>query len=318
MIGVKKVLFTGSLMTAALFGAPSESKAIFHWFRGGGCCGTPAPVAVAPVVTPTVAAVPSCDPCQQTVAYVPQTAYRVQYVSTPVTTYRPISSCGPCGQSTTAFMPVTTFQTQAQMVPYTSYRLVYPTPAVATTSFYTPVTASYATAAAPAASSCCGGAAAAAPATYQSSYAPPATTTYSAPTTTYSAPAATPTYAAPQANAYTPPAQPSTTYAQQPAAAAPPQTYAPAPQPAQPQAAPPQTLPQTSPSDQQSLKPVPDPQTNAPAPSAAGPALTYPARTTLNNVDDRWASAPAAPTFQTVSARVNAPVADDGGWRPSR
>lgn len=309
MGALKRVMWTSSLAAASLCLAPSESKAIFHWFKS--CCGTPAPVAVAPVVTPTVAAVPSCDPCQQTVAYVPQTTYRVQYVATPVQTFRPVTSCSPCGGTTTAFMPVTTMQTQAQMVPTTSYRLVYPTTAVAATSYYTPVTASYATAA-PAASSCCGG-----------------TTT----TAAYAAPAATTTYSVAQPGV-TYQQQPATTYPQQyqqpysqqpaPAATTPPSTYAngngqPTLQsiPPQQQQQQQQQYKQPSPSDgqqQPTPAPIPDAGPNG-NPTSSGPSLSYPAHTTQYVTPDRWASAVARPAVHTVSAR--API-DDGGWRPAR
>lgn len=308
MGGLKRVMMTSSLAVASLCLAPGESKAIFHWFRG--CCGTQPAVAVAPVVAPAVAAVPSCNPCQQTVAYVPQTTYRVQYVSTPVTTFRPVSACGPCGTATTAFMPVTTMQTQAQVVPTTSFRLVYPTPAVATTSFYTPVTANYAVAA-PAASSCCSG-------TTTAAYVAPAQTVVqqqvAQPAVTYQQAAPQPVY---QQQSPTMSAQPPQTYAngnQQPTLqSAPPQQPQ---QYEQQQPAAPQQ--QQSPSDYQQYRPIPDPSINSPAnPTSTGPTLNSPARTTLQGADDRWASAQASPTFQTVSARSSAPV-DDGGWRPAR
>ncbi|OHB68169.1 MAG: hypothetical protein A2V70_19685 [Planctomycetes bacterium RBG_13_63_9] len=60
----------------------------------------------------------------------PETCYRTAYRSVPVTTYRPVSSCGLCdlfccSPPTTTYRPVTSWTYQAYMVPYTTYRLVY-------------------------------------------------------------------------------------------------------------------------------------------------------------------------------------------------
>lgn len=89
---------------------------------------------------PTTALSPVCNPCaqQMTCNYVPQTSYRVQYVSVPVTTYRPLMTCDPCGCQTTCMRPETTYVQRAQYVPYTSYKMVYTMarPACATTTYY--------------------------------------------------------------------------------------------------------------------------------------------------------------------------------------
>jgi hypothetical protein len=280
-------------VAVAFCSLPGESQAIFHWF--GACCGRAAPVAVAPVtVAPAVAATPSCDPCAQTVAYVPTTAYRVQYVSTPVVTYRPVTACAPCTGLTTSYMPVTAYQTTAQYVPYTTYRITYPAAVpVATTSYYAPATV---TAAAPA---CC------APASYSASYpAAPATTTYAAPVT----PA--PTYT-PAPSSQTPQPTPATPEQQ-------PRTYAPNDntQPQQQQ--------QQAPAEQERLRPIPDPQTDNSNPNTSGPALMPPAsRMTGSLGDDRWATTPAGRAPRAVVARLisndtTRPAVDDGGWRPAR
>ncbi len=117
--------------------------------------------------SPAVVAQPACAP--QVVNYVPQTCYRTQYCSVPVTTYRPQTAFDPCTNCPVSCMrPVTTYVTQARMVPYTTYRLQYSNPcntcaAPATTTYYAPQTV-----------------------------APAATTTYmptTVPTTTYAAPA---------------------------------------------------------------------------------------------------------------------------------
>ena len=102
---LRRFLIAGAVGTGFLV-QPNESQAIFHWFKS--CC-QPAVPCAAPV---------------QVAQYVPTTAYRTQYVNVPVTTMRPISSCGPCGQQV-SYMPVTTMTTQAQLVPYTTYRIVY-------------------------------------------------------------------------------------------------------------------------------------------------------------------------------------------------
>ncbi|MGD9646071.1 MAG: hypothetical protein AB7U73_10180 [Pirellulales bacterium] len=178
---------------AALVGAPTESKAIFHWFKS--CC-KPAPV---------VAATPSCAPVPQMVTYVPQTAYRAQYVNVPVTAYQPVTSCSPCGGQTTYMQPVTTYRPQVQMVPYTTYRLVYSSlvaPAPATTTYYAPAvttavptTAAYAAPAAPVAPAKPCGCGAGAPAVAATTYAPAAA---AAP-----APASSTTYYAPSGSTIT-------------------------------------------------------------------------------------------------------------------
>lgn len=134
-----------------------------------------------------------CNPCGQqlTCNYVPQTCYRVQYVSVPVTTYHPVVSCDPCSGCQTVCMKPTTCLTQrAQYVPYTTYRLVYsvsqPACAPATTSYYAPSVA------APGVSSGC-----------SSCGTGVATTSYYSPSAAVAAPAAsTPAYAYPSGAGY--------------------------------------------------------------------------------------------------------------------
>lgn len=129
--------FRGVLVAVAsaglLFTTPAPSYAIFHWFRRACGCGSE-PVALsapvvetAPVVAPTV------------VNYVPQTCYRTQYVTVPVTTYRPFVTRDACtGCPVTAMRPTMTYVQQARRVPYTTYRAVVTSaPAVATS--YSPV-----------------------------------------------------------------------------------------------------------------------------------------------------------------------------------
>ena len=99
---------------AMLLALPGESHAgLCDWFK---CKSCQKPAAVA------------CNPCAQaqTVSYVPQTSYRCQSVTVPVTSYQPVVSSDPCsGCPVTSYKPVTSFVQQTRMVPFTSYRLVY-------------------------------------------------------------------------------------------------------------------------------------------------------------------------------------------------
>lgn len=118
----KKLRSATAVATAAatLFAAPAQSHAIFDWL---GCkCGKPAPMA-APVIEAAPVAAPTV------VNYVPQTCYRTQYVTVPVTTYRPAMGCDPCtGFPVTTMRPVIAYVQQARLVPYTTYRAVMTAP----------------------------------------------------------------------------------------------------------------------------------------------------------------------------------------------
>ncbi|MEX2137842.1 MAG: hypothetical protein WD894_01170 [Pirellulales bacterium] len=78
---------------------------------------------------PAVAAAPACSPCaQQTVRYVPQTAYRPLVTTMPVTALRPVMATDPCtGCPTTAMHPTTTYVQRTVLMPYTTYRPVIQT-----------------------------------------------------------------------------------------------------------------------------------------------------------------------------------------------
>jgi hypothetical protein len=69
----------------------------------------------------------SCGTCSpQTVRYVPQTYYRVEYDRVPVVSYRAFTSRDTCtGCPVTTFRPVTSCSLSTRLVPYTSFRLVY-------------------------------------------------------------------------------------------------------------------------------------------------------------------------------------------------
>lgn len=173
---LRRLVIAGGVATGFL-SAPDESHAIFHWLAR--CCQP---------------AVPCAQPVQ-VAQYVPTYAYRAQCVTVPVTTYRPVTSCGPCGAAQVSYMPVTTYQTQTQMVPYLTYRIVYSQVAAA------PVVANYA---APVASPCCGARPAAVVAQAPVVAAAPAQPgcCSSAATTYYRAPVATTTYYGSTASGY--------------------------------------------------------------------------------------------------------------------
>lgn len=107
---------TVATAAATLFAAPAPSHAIFDWL-GCKCGAKPAPLAAPVVEAPVVT--------QTTVNYVPQTCYRTQYVTVPVTTYRPATGCDPCtGFPVTTMRPAICYVQQARLVPYTTYRAV--------------------------------------------------------------------------------------------------------------------------------------------------------------------------------------------------
>lgn len=114
----RKLRGTIAVATAAatLLAAPAPSHAIFDWL-GCKCGAKPAPLAAPVVEAPVVT--------QTTVNYVPQTCYRTQYVTVPVTTYRPATGCDPCtGFPVTTMRPAICYVQQARLVPYTTYRAV--------------------------------------------------------------------------------------------------------------------------------------------------------------------------------------------------
>jgi hypothetical protein len=190
MIRNFRIALMAASSAAVLFAMPTPSYAIFHWFRNMcGGCGQPA--AVAPAVVEAPLAAPTV------VNYVPQTCYRTQYVTVPVTTYRPSTGCDPCtGCPITTMRPVVSYVQQARMVPYTTYRAVVTSGCSpcggAVTAGYAPV-ASYA---APA-SSCSGCSAAAAPASMPYYNSAPMSVAPSAAAPLSSAPAGSSTIGAP-------------------------------------------------------------------------------------------------------------------------
>lgn len=142
-------LFCG--ISAALLAIPGESQAFFGWFKKQSAC-QQANYASYYLTAPCAA---------QTCQYVPQTAYRVNYVTVPVTTYRPVVACGACGQQVISMRPLIAYTRQAQVVPYQTYRLACAAAPVATAAYMAPAAGYAAPAvnyAAPATgSSCCNG-----------------------------------------------------------------------------------------------------------------------------------------------------------------
>src|SRR3569623_2145101 len=116
MIRNFRIALIAASSAAVLFAMSTPSYASFHWFRfmcGG--CGQPAAAAPAlieaPLAAPTV------------VNYVPQTCYRTQYVTVPVTTYRPTTGCDPCtGCPIPTMRPVVSYVQPARLVPSTTSR----------------------------------------------------------------------------------------------------------------------------------------------------------------------------------------------------
>lgn len=110
------------LLGSLAWSAPGQADACWWWGRRSTYY--VAPVVAAP--TPVVANfAPSCCAPQQVCQMVPQTAYRTQTVSVPVTSFMPVAGVDGCtGCPTTTLRPVTSFVQQTQMVPYTTFRQV--------------------------------------------------------------------------------------------------------------------------------------------------------------------------------------------------
>ncbi len=144
------------LLGSLAWSAPGQADACWWWGRRSTYY--VAPVVAAP--TPVVAnfAPSACCAPQQVCQMVPQTAYRMQSVSVPVTSFMPVAAVDGCtGCPTTTLRPVTSFVQQTQMVPYTTYRQVCQS--VCPTTACSPIVAAPAAtvAAAPGCSTCSAG-----------------------------------------------------------------------------------------------------------------------------------------------------------------
>jgi len=127
------LLMAGS--TASTWTQVSQAQCCLDaFFAGCGSCFRKAPqaYAVAPIMAPVAAPIaapppPVVVPVQQ-VSYVPETTYRTQYQSVPVTSYKPSCEIDPCtGCPRDCMEQVTNYVQQAVNVPVTQYRAVYST-----------------------------------------------------------------------------------------------------------------------------------------------------------------------------------------------
>jgi hypothetical protein len=125
-----RLTFTALLAVGAMTPAAAHGQSCLNdLFAGCGTCFRKQPVyAVAPVA-PVMAPIPAPPPpvmvpVQQT-SYVPETTYRTEYKTVPVTTYKPSSEIDPCtGCPRDCMQPVTQYVQQAVNVPVTQYRAV--------------------------------------------------------------------------------------------------------------------------------------------------------------------------------------------------
>lgn len=282
---------------AAILAVPAAGQecCLSGLFAGCGSCFRKAPAyaiaPVAPVMAPIAAPPPPVMvPVQQT-SYVPETTYRTQYQSVPVTTYKPSCEIDPCtGCPTECMQPVTQYVQQAVNVPVTQYRAVTTTKYVQMQPGYAPPAAVGAPVAYPPAPALPGPATPAA-----SPFATPAVpSAQPLPQGWGAAGADVPQQLVPGQPSISPPALPATGYPQAvPATSYPPAqvvpqagTYAPqATTQLQPQ---PTAPPALSPAP--SLKPIPElpraPSSGAVAPPTSVPASPTPAQTgaTLDRV----------------------------------
>jgi hypothetical protein len=125
------------LLGSLAWSVPGQADACWWWGRRSTYYVAPVVAAPTPVVT-NFAPAACCAP-QQVCQMVPQTAYRMQAMSVPVTSYMPVAAVDGCtGCPTTTLRPVTSFVQQTQMVPYTTYRQVCSS-VCPTTTFSVPV-----------------------------------------------------------------------------------------------------------------------------------------------------------------------------------
>jgi hypothetical protein len=144
MLSTKHRGLAGLVAALLISAAPAEADACWLF----DCCGHHSRTTFyAPV-----AAAPACNTCaQQTVSYVPQTAYRPLVTTTPVTALRPVTAADPCtGCPTTVMQPTTSYVQRTVMMPYTTYR------PVVQTSYYAPAVAAPVMAAPACATGTCG------------------------------------------------------------------------------------------------------------------------------------------------------------------
>ena len=129
---VRRIPLVLPLVMAAVSSLPAAAQqcCLSELFAGcGGCLRRPPAYAVAPVMAPMMAPMPAPpQPVMVPVAktsYVPETTYRTQMQTVPVTTYKPSCEIDPCtGCPRECMQPVTEYVQQAVNVPVTQYRAV--------------------------------------------------------------------------------------------------------------------------------------------------------------------------------------------------
>ena len=136
-MNVRRMVVTANLAGAVVIGGAGVGHAqccLNDMFAGFHSCFRKAPpvYAVAPVAAPVMAPVPAPPPPVmvpvQQVSYVPETTYRTEYRSVPVTSYKPSSEIDPCtGCPRDCMEQVTNYVQQPVNVPVTQYRAVYST-----------------------------------------------------------------------------------------------------------------------------------------------------------------------------------------------
>lgn len=129
---VRRIPFIFPLLMVAASSLPAAAQqcCLSELFAGcGSCFRRPPAYAVAPVMAPVMAPIPAPpQPVMVPVAktsYVPETTYRTQMQTVPVTTYKPSCEIDPCtGCPRECMQPVTEYVQQAVNVPVTQYRAV--------------------------------------------------------------------------------------------------------------------------------------------------------------------------------------------------
>ena len=241
---------------------------------------------------PAAVAAPACNTCaQQTVSYVPQTAYRPLLTTTPVVALRPVMATDPCtGCSTTVMQPATSYVQRTVMMPYTTYRPVI------RTSYYAPAVAAPVMAA---------------PACSTGTCAPAATTTYYQPATVapvVSQPACCAANAGPASFS---PVSTITSPTVGPATYAPSLPAAPASQP--------NNGTSESPSDKTFKQPPEAKESGTNGEAMSFPRLTDPTnRTTSRGLTARAYTPVAWKVTGTPTATSRVEKLDDGGWEAAR
>ena len=96
--------------------APAAPVAAYYSpVAAAGCSTCPTAAYYAPAAPACNTCAPSCNTCAPSC----NTCYRPSIVSVPVTTYRPMATCDPCGNTVTVMRPVTSYVQRVQYAPQT-------------------------------------------------------------------------------------------------------------------------------------------------------------------------------------------------------